>query len=296
MKFFIFSAIIILSQMNLYSQAFPPHWEANGWSLYGIRATSFDSTEVRTEIQDSTATHGLFSQLFSSKGIHFSFGSIFVFNTEWKKDFSETAVPSYFLIDYNIQEVSKNVTELIFHFKYGRPFAQAGYGLAPPINIGEWQTITIDTSTLSSFTYIHLIFENQRSDSAQEVSYKILIDNLRLVYEDTTIVLDSFGDSIIVNVKNDYLFDIPSSIILYQNYPNPFNPITTIKYEVPELSSITLKVYDVLGNEIAILVNEEKPAGNYEIQFDATAFPSGVYFYKLQAGSFVETKKMVLMK
>jgi len=83
---------------------------------------------------------------------------------------------------------------------------------------------------------------------------------------------------------------------LSNNYPNPFNPSTTIKFQIPELSIVTLKVYDVLGNEIAILVNEEKPAGNYEIQFDATAFPSGVYFYKLQAGSFVETKKMVLMK
>ena len=282
--------------MNLYSQAFPPHWEANGWFLYGIRATSFDSTEVRTEIQDSTATHGLFSQLFSSKGIHFSFGSIFVFNTEWKKDFSETAVPSYFLIDYNIQEVSKNVTELIFHFKYGRPFAQAGYGLAPPINIGEWQTITIDTSTLSSFTYIHLIFENQRSDSAQEVSYKILIDNLRLVYEDTTIVLDSFGDSIIVNVKNDYLSDIPSSFYLYQNYPNPFNPSTIIRFSIPEESSVTLKVFNTLGEEITTLINENIIAGNYEVEFKRTALPSGVYFYRLQAGNFFETKKMIFMK
>jgi len=64
MKFIIFSAIIILSQINLYSQVFPPHLEVNGWFLYSVRASSFDSTEVRTEIQDSTATHGLFSQLF----------------------------------------------------------------------------------------------------------------------------------------------------------------------------------------------------------------------------------------
>jgi len=83
---------------------------------------------------------------------------------------------------------------------------------------------------------------------------------------------------------------------LIQNYPNPFNPATTIKYSIPELSFVILKVYDVLGNEIAILVNEEKPIGNYEVEFDATTLPSGIYFYRLQAGSFVETKKMVLMK
>ncbi len=85
---------------------------------------------------------------------------------------------------------------------------------------------------------------------------------------------------------------------LYQNYPNPFNPSTTIKFtDSPDLQDLRLlKVYDVLGNEIATLVNEEKPAGSYEVEFNASSLPSGVYFYQLQAGNFVETKKMVLLK
>jgi len=83
---------------------------------------------------------------------------------------------------------------------------------------------------------------------------------------------------------------------LYQNYPNPFNPITTIKFTINDLRFTTLKVFDVLGNEIALLVNEEKPAGSYEVEFDATNLASGIYFYRLQASSFVETKKMVLVK
>jgi len=83
---------------------------------------------------------------------------------------------------------------------------------------------------------------------------------------------------------------------LLQNYPNPFNPSTTIKYKIPEISFVTLKIYDVLGNEISTLVKEEKPAGSYKVKFDASGFPSGIYFYQLQAGSFVETKKMVLLK
>ena len=83
---------------------------------------------------------------------------------------------------------------------------------------------------------------------------------------------------------------------LTQNYPNPFNPSTTIKYKIPELNFVTLKVYDVLGKEVAILINEEKPAGSYSVELNAIALPSGIYFYKLQAGSFVETKKMVLLK
>jgi hypothetical protein len=81
-----------------------------------------------------------------------------------------------------------------------------------------------------------------------------------------------------------------------QNFPNPFNPTTKINYHIPQLSFVTLNVYDVLGSEIATLVNEEKSVGSYEIEFNATVLPSGIYFYRLQAGSFVETKKMVLMK
>jgi hypothetical protein len=88
----------------------------------------------------------------------------------------------------------------------------------------------------------------------------------------------------------------PTDFSISQNYPNPFNPTTTIKYHIPELSFITLKVYDVLGNEIETLVSEERAAGSFEVKFDATGLPSGIYFYRLQAGSIVETKKMVLMK
>ncbi len=83
---------------------------------------------------------------------------------------------------------------------------------------------------------------------------------------------------------------------LYQNYPNPFNPSTSIKYTVPLTQFVTLKIYDVIGNEIATLVNGEKPAGNYEVKFDASHLSSGVYFYKLQAGSYISTKRMILIK
>ena len=88
----------------------------------------------------------------------------------------------------------------------------------------------------------------------------------------------------------------PKNYALEQNYPNPFNPSTVISYQIVAGSNVTLKVYDVLGNEVQTLVNEFKPAGEYKIEFYATNLPSGVYFYKLQAGSYIETKKMVLMK
>jgi hypothetical protein len=83
---------------------------------------------------------------------------------------------------------------------------------------------------------------------------------------------------------------------LEQNYPNPFNPLTIIKYQIPKRSFVTLKVYDVLGNEISTLVNEKNPAGSYEYDFNATGLPSGIYLYRLQAGDFADIRKMILIK
>ena len=90
--------------------------------------------------------------------------------------------------------------------------------------------------------------------------------------------------------------EVPHSYLLHQNYPNPFNPSTKIIWQSPVSSHQTLKVYGVLGNEIATLVDEYKPAGSYEIEFNASQLTSGVYFYKIQAGSFVKTKKMILLR
>jgi hypothetical protein len=84
--------------------------------------------------------------------------------------------------------------------------------------------------------------------------------------------------------------------ILFNNYPNPFNPSTVISYQLPISSYITLKVFDVLGNEIATLVNEEKPAGSYQVEFNVVDLPSGLYLYKIQAGNYSETKKMLMIK
>ena len=90
--------------------------------------------------------------------------------------------------------------------------------------------------------------------------------------------------------------EIPSEYSLSQNYPNPFNPSTTIKYEIPRSGLVNINVFDVLGREVATLVNEKQNPGTYEVKWDATNYPSGVYFYKLISGYSSETKKLVLVK
>jgi len=97
----------------------------------------------------------------------------------------------------------------------------------------------------------------------------------------------------VLNVEDEI---IPTIFVLQQNYPNPFNPCTSIQYAISSRQFVSLKVYDVLGKEIATLVNEEKSAGSYETVFSASHLASGIYYYQLRAGDYVETKKMILLK
>ena len=102
------------------------------------------------------------------------------------------------------------------------------------------------------------------------------------------------------NGTSDYTYSLnvtilPNQFALYQNYPNPFNPSTTISYDLPSNDFVTLKIYDVLGNEIITLINEEQPAGYHKINFDASALSSGMYFYTLQSGNKILTNKMILL-
>ena len=113
----------------------------------------------------------------------------------------------------------------------------------------------------------------------------------KTVYQSETI---TYADLTISDVNTTH--QIPAEYSLEQNYPNPFNPTTNIRFRIVEGGFVTLKIYNVLGNEVATLINEEKPAGNYVVTFDAAQFPSGVYFYTIDAGNFTRTKKMLFLK
>ena len=187
-------------------------------------------------------------------------------------------------------------------------------------------TIVEPTSEFG-YQYLEMIQDTKRGSidptfpfTVEDLEIPIQVYNLRKIYEDdgevnqildyifnliilgdlhsAVVIIDSLNSLVGIVDKN---MDIPSQYKMSNCYPNPFNPTTTINYQIPELSFVTLKVFDVLGNEIAALVNEQKSPGNYSINFDGGSLTSGVYFYQLRSGSpkgqaFVQTKKMILLK
>jgi len=104
------------------------------------------------------------------------------------------------------------------------------------------------------------------------------------------------NDNSFTSVEGDNEKGLPANYSVSQNYPNPFNPTTTINYSVPKQSIVIIKVYNVLCKEVATLLNENKPAGNYSVQFNANKLVSGVYFYRMESGSYTESKKFVIIK
>ncbi len=124
------------------------------------------------------------------------------------------------------------------------------------------------------------------------IPYGYINDSIVVHSGDTTASLNL---KTITAVKNDYL-SAPKKYSLLQNYPNPFNPSTAIKYQIPNSSFVSLKVYDILGNEVESLVNETKAAGSYEVKFNGSNLSSGIYFYQLKTNKFTSTKKLMLLK
>jgi len=128
--------------------------------------------------------------------------------------------------------------------------------------------------------------------------------NAQINKKDTIDFMITSSDGIMMTKQFVFGYAGPKEFRLEQNYPNPFNPTTTIQYQIPaspksspkERTSVTLRIYDILGSEVATLINDEQEAGYYEVNWDASNLASGVYIYRLQTGSFVSVKKMMLLR
>ena len=145
---------------------------------------------------------------------------------------------------------------------------------------------TVSNSSAFTLSYIDSLFQLHNC-----FNFKVEVMSGGWVYwkDSLLVIIPPSG----VEEEND---NIPTEFILSQNYPNPLNPSTRIKYSIPKLSQVSLKIFNTLGEELEILVNEEIPVGTYEVNWNAANLPSGVYFYQLKAGEFVQTRKMILLK
>lgn len=174
-------------------------------------------------------------------------------------------------------------------------------------NYCDWLLLDNKTATLTGTGKINnhgnfgfMLVANDQPDKLRIViwdktdSDRIVYDNLNTQSIHGSIVMHN--RIILTKEGDEEILSAPVEFALDQNYPNPFNPATTINYSIPEAGNVEIKVYDILGNEVANLVNEAKTPGNYAVEFDASSFASGIYIYTLKANNFVQTKKMILMK
>jgi hypothetical protein len=160
-----------------------------------------------------------------------------------------------------------------------------------------WQPIAEYTGTLSAWTQQTFDITRYANASSQMKIRFRLVSDAGVTgdgwYVDD-IVITSYCSSPFVGIAQNN--NTPGVFSLEQNYPNPFNPVTQIKYSIANDEFVKIKVFDVLGREVAVLVNENQKAGSYSTEFDGSNFASGLYLYKIQAGSFTDVKKMILIK
>jgi hypothetical protein len=165
------------------------------------------------------------------------------------------------------------------------------------LKIGQYEEVTADGRSAGDvLTYVSNLLDDTDTlndetakDLAEQVNLQQTIDS-GIVPEGGILYKGGKGSSI------EWGFGTPTEYALFQNYPNPFNPSTTISWQSPVSGWQTLKVYDLLGREVATLVNEYKPAGSYEVEWDASDLPSGIYIYQLKTENFTSMKKMILLK
>ena len=208
-------------------------------------------------------------------------------------DIHDVLIPPGDFINTGIALYNKNLSiPYKYMFKESLPLKTDGQIFNIEITDMQKEPITLKLDGINNFTgnEVYLL------DKSNARLYNIKANNsisLNPVQEEEYQIL--IGDSVLIKTAEQEI--LPTEYQLYQNYPNPFNPTTTIEYSIPKTSVVMLKVYDLLGREVASLVNEQQPAGYYNVIFPLKGrFASGVYFYRLQAGNFSKVKKLLLLK
>ena len=262
--------------------------DVNGWITFQIilksndnikiqfndLGTSFDTTNGGVGIENSNGTQGITYRSYGKGGPIFSSPLALEFGTNPSALPVELTIFTVFVKDGAVKLNWETETEVN---NYGFEIERCALSAEPQ----GWDKIGfVNGSGNSNSPKLYSFVDN--SIVVGKYSYRLKqIDNDGKFEYSNAVEID---------------LGTPDEYTLNQNYPNPFNPSTVISFSVPVTAPVTLKIYDVLGNEVATLVNEEKPSGVYEVEFNAAELTSGIYFYKIKAGTFIETKKMIVIK
>jgi hypothetical protein len=207
----------------------------------------------------------------------------------------------------DLQNVCENISgkDLSYFFQewiYGEGFPDYDYSWNWK-SLGDSSVLTIDLSQTMNRrnpTFFIMPIDVRITAAGRDTTVRIFNNVQRQTFtinfpaKPTSVLLDPDG-WILKVIFSDSEF-LPSDYLLEQNYPNPFNPTTTIEYQIPSQSYVTLKIFDLLGREVATLVSEKKDAGSYRVQFNGSGLSSGVYLCQMTAGGFAQTHKMLLLK
>jgi len=285
--------VVSVSPPSVFSQTVLIEGE-NGWVLLWHPEKGVDSSLTK----DYFSCQG--SQVFENFGETYKLDSENRIQFIRAKDFSEFSIPDTLVLKIRLLEWNGNLIGKYVSFDFQD---STGGFIGTGINFDleyDWNFIKFPIKevferagvSMKKIVRIYVYFILISSDpEPTDVSMIVEADYLSLIYGEEEVILDDFGD--LVSVPEE---KVENGLVLFQNYPNPFNPTTTISYSVPSTAHVTLNVYDVLGQKVVSLVDDEKTAGKYEVNFNASDLPSGTYFYRFQSGNYSQTKKMLLIK
>lgn len=278
------------SQLNLHTVQAAPNWSLRT-TIYSIEGSDLISGK----------------EYFRERGTEIADGSseVSVFHIVWiRKDSVGNVLLGAISLDGSADIDSAYLIDFIW---FPNEFLIAGYSRTYAFGdetskdsvISTNETITVPSGTYNNCLKISVeTFDSTGTLIRRDIQY--YANGIGMVKKERTFPSEEVHTdeliSYVTGINDEVITQTPNNYFLSQNYPNPFNPITTIGYQLPVSGNVSLKIYNLMGEEVTVLVNEEKAIGNYEIQFDASKLTSGVYFYRLQCNSFTQTRKLILMK
>lgn len=251
------------------------HNSVIGW---GAKVSSPDITEVN---------------VFGEVQLAFTMADTIYNYRAYKNDWATNIfMPDKKLINFGYVSVGdeKEMSFTITNFSKNTIEINSSHNRLPVYSLVTTLPVTIPAGETESFTIRFSPVFKER-DYFDELHLRQDTDSVRI---SAVINLQGSSDPNFVSVEDDILSEFDFS--LEQNYPNPFNPVTTIRYSLKNYTTVSLRIYDILGNEVSVIVDEEQPAGNYEVKFDGSKLASGIYFYRLRTDTFTSTKKLIILR